>query len=33
MFGAVGALIAIPVMAIIVAVTQTYLQRYEVDQI
>lgn len=33
MFGAVGALIAIPVMAIIVAVTQTYLQRYDVDQI
>jgi predicted PurR-regulated permease PerM len=33
MFGAVGAFIAIPVMAIIVAVTQTYLHRYEVDGI
>lgn len=33
MFGAVGAFIAIPVMAIFVAVTQTYLHRYEVDQI
>ncbi|MGA1329164.1 MAG: AI-2E family transporter, partial [Candidatus Nanopelagicales bacterium] len=30
MFGAVGAFIAIPVMAILVAVIQTYLHRYEI---
>lgn len=33
MFGAVGAFIAIPVMAIIVAVVQTYLHRYEIADV
>lgn len=31
MFGAVGAFVAIPVMAIVVAVIQTYLHRYEIN--
>jgi predicted PurR-regulated permease PerM len=32
MFGAVGAFIAIPVMAIIVAIIQTYMHRYEISE-
>jgi predicted PurR-regulated permease PerM len=32
MFGAVGAFIAIPVMAIVVAVIDTYLHRYEITE-
>jgi predicted PurR-regulated permease PerM len=32
MFGAVGAFIAIPVMAIIVAIIQTYMHRYEIAE-